>query len=631
MRSPVYVYIYPKPPAVGEPRGTNRPLLTPNPSRPFHQLDWPTAVKGKLDTLDSTLGVNNPLRTPNPSRPFRQTDWQLATKFKINTVGEPSLDQLSLLHPNPSRPFHQNLWENAPKLPKATGEAQGGNNLLLVPVVVTPAVFRSPLYVTVPVPRKAQADDAVDMLSLLHPPTVQKPFLQTDWPLPQGAKKATGEPLNTNNPLLTPNPAVPFNQDIWDSPTLGRPKSIGESYASSPEVLYPQKPFLLTEWPSSAITPRSLYAESYSVDLSLLQPNPFRPFAFYDWPDPARASLSIKSDSYSIATSPAPFFQTVWDRVPDPKAKATGEPFFPAPALVTPNPAKPFGPFDYFQIKPQAKALVDDVVNQLSLLHPPVVSNPVFQTDWPKPPKPPSLFADSYASPNSLITPNPSQPFNQYIWDSAVLARAKAIGESYGILLTTAPAVPFAQDIWDRPTDGRPKAFADPYATILALFAPNPPQPFKQNLWDSPILGRPKSTGESYGTLLPDLEPNPAQPFRQADWPSDARVPASLKSDSYGLNNPLTTPNPAQPFNLSDWPGPNAGRPKAYAEPFGTILPLFAPNPSRPFIQDIWDNPVRGNQAQFAESFTRTILLPSFQAAWAMNSNMINGLPSYMS
>jgi hypothetical protein len=201
----------PKRAALGEPIGRVRPLLTPNPARPFTQYDWRRPADPiRLKAVGEPIGRVSPLLTPNPARPFHQDLWENEGPRR-KALGEPIGGVNSLLTPNPATPFRQSLWEGVRALPKATGEATAGDAPLLTPNPARPFIQNDWLQIAARV--KANVDDGVNLLPVQGGVVVVAgvPFYQADWPLPHGTAIRTdqGALLGSNLGLLgLPAPVV---------------------------------------------------------------------------------------------------------------------------------------------------------------------------------------------------------------------------------------------------------------------------------------------------------------------------------------------------------------------------------------------------------------------------------------
>jgi len=218
--------------------------------------------------------------------------------------------------------------------------------------------------------------------------TFRPPIIVTIYSL-----RKVAEPVyNVNvSPLLTPNPAQPFVQSLWESATLGKPKAIGEAFGT---------------------------------DNPLLNPNPSRPFNQYEWRIPAQIPIALKSDSYWGAFSlyspnPAiPFRQNLWEGAAKAWPKAIGEAQGGDSPLLTPNPAQPFVQTDWNRVCVAGQAIKSDIyVNLLPIQSIVVVSAPFAQTDWPAAFLPRQKVEAKSETPSlSIYFPNPKAPFIQTDW-----------------------------------------------------------------------------------------------------------------------------------------------------------------------------------------------------------------------
>jgi hypothetical protein len=193
------------------------PLLTPNPPRPFHQDLWENE-RPLPKAIGEPIGRVNPLLTPNPVQPFYQTDWspvRSTLKAKIDDVVNLLPFRVVVVV---SPPFQQNIWDSVARaLPKAGGEAVGGNAPLLTPN--PPQPFSQSDWFGAVSARKAIVDDAVDFLPRQIIVVVPPPFAQSDWPPVAVLRaKVADASLASLSPLYFPNPVQPFSQEDWPAP-----------------------------------------------------------------------------------------------------------------------------------------------------------------------------------------------------------------------------------------------------------------------------------------------------------------------------------------------------------------------------------------------------------------------------
>lgn len=328
--------------------------------------------------------------------PFEQSLWESPAPTRASLRSEASYRVLALYAPNPDRPFSQTIWDSAtPGRARATGEADGTTNPLLTP---NPA----------------------------------SPFTQYEWRLTARVQLSLkSESYWGAFPLYSPNPSAPFNQEIWDSAAKTPPKAVGEAVAG---------------------------------DAAVLTPNPAQPFSPVD---SLRASLvqKAKGDDFAnllpvqtVVVTVAPFTQTDWPNSGK-KPSLTADSYTRLSALLTPNPAQPFGLLDWSRTHVVYKAKVDDFANLLPVQTVVVVLAPFAQEDWPSVAKRPNVAAsDVYAGPATLLAPNPSRPFSQGLWDRATRGYPKAANEpaasNVSIFFASLAAPPFSQSDWPNPVNG---------------------------------------------------------------------------------------------------------------------------------------------------------------------------------
>jgi hypothetical protein len=234
-------------------------------------------------------------------------------------------------------------------------------------------------------------------------------------------------------------------------------------------------------------------------------------------------------------------------------------------------------------------------------------------------------ISDVFPTINALLTPNPSRPFVQALWDNPAKRRTVATSEPVLSGIRTAPVVtkPFHQDLWDAAKPAKVKALPEVFDVINPLFSPNPPRPFSQTDWDLAANPKIKAQPEAFDVSNPLFSPNPSRPFAMHDWQRVRRVTRTAKVDDVvnlmGLRGVVVVPTP---FNQDLWEGAAKPRLKITDVSIGTslpltqflpinqnlwenakpprlsqksdapanMLPLLAPNPAIPFNQDLWEN-----------------------------------------
>lgn len=400
-RPPLIITIYPRPKAPDQDYNVRiLAQIAPNPSKPFHQDDWPRpAPPGKVQ--DSAAPANlYPWQHPNPSKPFHQDDWsQLATPGRPKAVGEAIGTLSPLLTPNPSRPFHKDDWSELAKPSRPKAQVDDFVNLRPNQSFF---IINQDLWDNAVPSRPAKVDDFVNLLPV-HTGTVvvTLPFNQDLWDNAALSRpKATDASLAPPPPLLTPNPSIPFNQGLWEGEPASAKAKVDDFVNLAPvqSTIVVHFPFSLSDWPLATLPQPKIIDTSIAGSAPLYEPNPAAPWAYLD--------------------------STILDPVP--------------------------------------RVKVDDVVNLLPLQNPPVVQPPFIQGDWPSAVLArQKIAAESYSPDLSIYLPAPPFTFGQHEWPSAIPGRQKVYAESFGIDLPLKfpnPPRPFQQSIWDNATKAFPRA-----------------------------------------------------------------------------------------------------------------------------------------------------------------------------
>ena len=240
-------------------------LREPNPSRPFHQDDWPSARPPKEVKKSDAPANMLALLQPNPAVAFKQSDWPNAKPRRLLPKPDWPVDLLTLFQPNPSQPFSQADWFRVAK-------------------------WRWP----------AQVDAVVNLIPLQNPVAEEAPFFQTEWPRAVDPRwRAQVDAVVRLNPLYTPNPAEPFKLDDWPAatPDRGLPKpdwSVDLLALLQPN---PTEPFIQKDWPKPAKA--GPFQTDTFVNLLPVQNPPVvgdTPFSQGEWALAAARQLPIKSD-----------------------------------------------------------------------------------------------------------------------------------------------------------------------------------------------------------------------------------------------------------------------------------------------------------------------------------------------
>lgn len=265
--------------------------FAPNPSRPWHQDDWPLCVKAN-PPQDSFQPANRfPYINPNPTRPWHQDDWPSVQPIPKPQPSDAPANRFPYINPNPTRPWHADDWPLAVKVPLSLKSDSYGEILpLLQPNPSKP--FHQDDWPRAWEPKPPQKSDAASEMFPLRQPNPTRPWHEDQWPLAtRGKPPQESDAASEMFPLRRPNPAQPFHADDWPSALSVERGAIVDWPVRFPglfpAVVVTPSPFYQTAWPRAA-DPRPVAILDYSTSgLALTQPNPTRPFHADDWPNSA--------------------------------------------------------------------------------------------------------------------------------------------------------------------------------------------------------------------------------------------------------------------------------------------------------------------------------------------------------
>jgi hypothetical protein len=444
----------------------NLVLHFPNPTRPWVQSDWPRPTGlPKLKAVGEPIGRVSPLLTPNPTRPWSQYDWPAPARIPLSLKSDSYWGGPPLYYPNPPQPFRQNLWEGERPLPKAIGEALGGDAPLLTPNPGQP--FTQADWPSLRATVRAKVDDFANLLPFQQVVTVSAPFNQDLWDSTTRAlPKVTGEVVGTLAPLLTPNPPSPFVQADWPSLAAARRPAIPDT--SNQGIFVTTAAFNQPDW---------------------LQPPPQRQKATVD------TVVNLLPLQSGVVVVAAPFYQNDWPNAAKPWIRAVGEAASGGAPLLTPNPPQPFSQADWLRASFAQKAKGDDLTNLVPLYSVVVtVVAPFYQNLWDNAARiPAKAIGEAIGGNAPILTPNPAQPFNQTEWLRAPFAVKAKVDDGPNLLplQSGAPIIvpqPFSLADWPLPYRPNPASAGGdpPLATLLSLLYAVQPQPFVQTDWQTP-------------------------------------------------------------------------------------------------------------------------------------------------
>lgn len=228
-------------------------------------------------------------------------------------------------------------------------------------------------------------------------------------------------------------------------------------------------------------------------------------------------------------------------------------------------------------------------------------------------PKRPSLPSDVYAAPRALYAPNPTRPFIQSDWPSAVRARAP-LKSDYTVnllaLLQPNPAQPFIQADWPSLRPSMPPQKSDAPANMRVLLSPNPAAPFVELEWRYPADPRKAALVDAVVNLAPIQTPVVVEaPFSQSAWPNAAARQKELKSDAPADMLALLQPNPSAPFSEAAW-NLAAKQPRlVQVDTVVNLVPLQNPPVvGDPFVQLDWLLPTRSRMPILVDGNTDNFL-----------------------
>ena len=131
-----------------------------------------------------------------------------------------------------------------------------------------------------------------DLLLFTQP--VQRPFVETDWPLPQSLPRPNYSFTNSYNKNLISQDKLPFRQDDWPlTPAAPRGKY---EWTGRPQW-YLQTPFRQTDWPLPARGPALIYGFTAAFNRNLITVP--RPFVQTNWPLTRRADDGYRSWTFT--------------------------------------------------------------------------------------------------------------------------------------------------------------------------------------------------------------------------------------------------------------------------------------------------------------------------------------------
>jgi hypothetical protein len=303
------------PKAIGEAVSGDAPLLTPNPARPYAQADWPSirsTLKAKVDDFVNLLPFQVVVAV---SPPFQQNLWDNAARIAVKATGEGVSGNSPLLTPNPPAPFTQADWPSVvSKRPAAIIDTSAQA------ILVTTAAFQQTEWFQAPPPLwKAKVDDLTNLVPLYSVVVaVAPPFYQNLWDsAARIPPTATGEATTGNAPLLTPNPAQPFNQSDWLRAPFAVKVKTDEAInllplQSGAPIIVPA-PFTQADWPLPyRPNPASAGGDPSLALLSLLYAVQPRPFVQTDWQTPRYSSAGSRSGAVGGQSATAPETNTDW-------------------------------------------------------------------------------------------------------------------------------------------------------------------------------------------------------------------------------------------------------------------------------------------------------------------------------
>lgn len=268
---------------------------------PFNQFDWPNPV---LPVSRTAALVAQPQGTPlvlttlagQDQLPKNQTDWPnpvlpLSRMQARTSQAEGTAENLTLYPGKDFLPFRQTEWPN-PVLPisrLAAGVAQPQGSPLNVTTLLGADVLPLRIHWTNPV-WPVSRGVAITSQPLGQQQTEeqveQRPFNQTNWPLPVRAEYRFGassaQPIGSPLVLTTllGQDRLPFNQDDWPNPVLPLPRFVAVTAQplgqTQEEEAVETVPFNQFDWPNPVL-PLSRFTALVANPPSRVPPTGFIP------------------------------------------------------------------------------------------------------------------------------------------------------------------------------------------------------------------------------------------------------------------------------------------------------------------------------------------------------------------
>lgn len=466
---------------------------------PFKNTDFPNP-QSKAGTVALLPFAQNILISTlaQPLQPFKQTEWPNPS-LRSQPLQDWSYSVTRLL-PTVATPFAQFDWPNPGVKSFVAGEHHA---LASTATNVKPFV---PIEWTNPKQQPGFWDWSYSVTAIL--PVTQRPFSQTDWPLPDHKQSPSLEHFNRTAVGTPPVLGVPFKSIDWPNPQSKGTFKHTQAFRPPPDLA--GAPFSQSDWPNPAIIKRPVQDWQYSILNSTLAIVPPRPFKQLDWANPNVRRQPLQDWNYSVTAGlpvgTRPFAQTDW----------------PLPSV-------------------RKQPLQDWQYTVTALL--PVSGTPFFPIDWPNPASKGTFkHTQAYRPPADIDR----TPFNQDDWPNPNVRRQPVQDWQYSVTARLpVGATPFSQTDWPNP-NVRKQPLQDWIYTVTATL-PVGATPFSQSDWPNPNVRSQALQAWDYSTNF--LLPVGDTPFAQTDWPNPgkARSFVYLFEPPNLLTSTLAAPGAAPP------------------------------------------------------------------------------------